>query len=210
MCLSKWSNSTKIYPSFYEGKVTLFLTFLILGRSHQLGNGWSKWNKSENKVLVNINFSSWANFGSFEPFWETRPAHDRENNNFFSQTVRWNISTKAFPEFIHRAGSFHRAQPSIFSLTGSGAPWGPSRGIWNVTLSLSQLQDRDTKFILRTRAKSPFARYQFPGDYRLLLLVGYILVFSGQHSVVPILWLWKLVPVFSLLQPWRAAGVFTG
>ena len=60
MCLSKWSNSTKIYPSYYEGKVTLFLTFLILGRSHQLGNGWSKWNKSENKVLVNINFRPWA------------------------------------------------------------------------------------------------------------------------------------------------------
>ena len=60
-------------------------------------------------------------------------------------------------------------------------------GLVNFTLSLSQFQDRDTKFILRTRAKSPFAGNQFPGDYRLLLLVGYILVFSGQHSVVPIL-----------------------
>ena len=37
------------------------------------------------------------------------------------------------------------------------------------------------------RAKSPFARNQFWGGYWLLLLVGYILVFSGQHSVVPIL-----------------------
>ena len=60
ICLSKWSDSTKIYPSYYEDKVTLFLTFLIIGRSHQLGNGWSKRNKSENKVLVNINFRPWA------------------------------------------------------------------------------------------------------------------------------------------------------
>ena len=43
---------------------------LILIRGRQLGKGWSKWKKSEIKVVLNVNFRPEAqNFRSFEPLW---------------------------------------------------------------------------------------------------------------------------------------------